>query len=52
MIWTAAVNLNWGWLWYVTGIAFGVLILLTAVLFEKKRDEMLELVGRLKQWQA
>jgi hypothetical protein len=52
MIWTAAVNLKWGWLWYVTGIAFGVLILLTAVLFEKKRDEMLELVGRLKQWQA
>ena len=52
MIWTASVNLNWGWLWYVTGIAFGVLILITAVLFERKRHEMLELIGRLKQWQA
>ena len=52
MIWTASVNLHWVWLWYVTGIAFGVLIFLTAVLFEKKRQEMLELLGRLKQWQA
>ena len=52
MIWTASVNLNWGWLWYVTVIAFGVLILSAAVLFERKRHEMLELIGRLKQWQA
>lgn len=52
MIWTASVNLNWGWLWYVTGIAFGALIILTFALFERKRQEMLELVERLKQWQA
>jgi len=52
IIWTASVNLNWGWLWYVTGIAFGVLIIITFALFEKKRREMLELVERLKQWQA
>jgi hypothetical protein len=52
IIWTASVNLNWGWLWYVTGIAFGALIIITFALFEKKRREMLELVERLKQWQA
>ena len=52
MIWTASVNLNWGWLWYVTGIAFGAMIILTFAMFERKRREMLELVERLKQWQA
>jgi hypothetical protein len=52
MIRTASVILGWGWLWYVTGIAFGVLILWTFALFEQKRNEMLGLVERLKQWQA
>jgi magnesium-transporting ATPase (P-type) len=52
VIWTASVNYNWGWLWYVTGIIFGALIILTFAMFEKKRREMLELVERLKQWQA
>ena len=52
IIWTASVNLDWGWLWYVTGIAFGALIIFTFALFERKRREMLELVERLKQWQA
>lgn len=52
MIWTASVNLNWGWLWYVTGIAFGVLIILAFAMFERKRHEMLEMAERLKQWQA
>jgi len=52
MVWTASANLNWGWLWYVAGIAFGAMIIVTFALFEKKRREMLELVERLKQWQA
>jgi hypothetical protein len=52
IIWTASVTLNWSWLWYVAGIAFGVLIISAFALFEKKRREMLELVERLKQWQA
>ncbi|HEY8459334.1 MAG TPA: hypothetical protein VIM99_03085, partial [Blastocatellia bacterium] len=52
IILTALMNLNWGWLWYVTGIAFGAMIIITFALFEKKRREMLELVERLKQWQA
>jgi hypothetical protein len=36
----------------VIGIAFGVLIVIAFTFFEKKRREMLELVERLKQWQA
>ncbi|HZF37639.1 MAG TPA: hypothetical protein VE715_02340, partial [Blastocatellia bacterium] len=52
IIWTASVYLNGRWLWYVTGIAFGALIIITFALFEKKRREMLEMVERLKQWQA
>ncbi len=52
MIWTASINLGWVWLWYVTGIAFGVLIICTFALFERKRHEMLGLVEKLKQWQA
>jgi hypothetical protein len=52
LIWTASVALNWGWLWYVAGIGIGALILVTALLFDRKRLEMLRLVERLKQWQA
>jgi len=52
IIWTASVNLKWGGFWPVVGIAFGVLIIISFALFEKKRREMLELVERLKQWQA
>ena len=51
-IWMASVNLNWGGRWAVIGIAFGVLIVIAFTFFEKKRREMLELVERLKQWQA
>lgn len=52
MIWTASVNLGWQWLWYVTGIAFGVLIIYAFAMFERKRGEMLKLVEQLKSWQG
>jgi hypothetical protein len=52
LIWMASVSLNWGGRWAVIGIAFGVLIVIAFTFFEKKRREMLELVERLKQWQA
>jgi hypothetical protein len=52
MIRTASVNLGWNWLWYVTGIVFGVLILYTFAMFERKRGEMMAMIERLKQWQA
>ncbi|MBO0724941.1 MAG: hypothetical protein J2P52_05035, partial [Blastocatellia bacterium] len=52
MIWTASVYLNRRWPWFVAGIAFGMLIFVAFALFEKKRREALELVERVKQWQA
>lgn len=51
MIWSASVNLRWTWLWSVTGIAFGVLIIYTVAMFERKREQMLGFLERLKQWQ-
>jgi hypothetical protein len=51
MIWSASVNLRWTWLWYVTGIALGVFILYSFAMFERRREEMLRFVERLKQWQ-
>ncbi len=52
MVWHAALSLGWSWLWYVSGIAFGVLIIYLFAMFERKRAEMLGLVERLKSWQA
>ncbi len=51
MIWSASVNLKWTWLWYVTGIGFGILIIYTVAMFERKREQMLGFLERLKEWQ-
>lgn len=51
MIWSASVNLRWTWLWYVTGIGFGILIIYTVAMFERKREQMLGFLERLKEWQ-
>lgn len=50
MIWNAAANLHWTWLWYVAGIGLGLMILALFALFEKKREEMLGLIEGLKGW--
>jgi hypothetical protein len=52
MIWYAAVELDRTWIWWVCGIVTGILIIVLFGLFEKKRDEMLRVVERLKQWEA
>jgi hypothetical protein len=51
MIWNAAVNLHWTWLWYVAGIVLGLMILTVFALFEKKREEMLAMVDGLRAWE-
>ncbi len=51
MIWSASVNLRWTWLWYVTGIGFGILIIYTVAMFERKREQMIGFLERLKEWQ-
>jgi hypothetical protein len=52
VIWHAAVDLEQTWLWFVTGIVAGVLIIALFAVFEKKRHEVLQLVENLKQWDA
>ena len=52
MIWHAAANFGWTWLWYVTGIIVGLAIILLFAMFEKKRSELLRLVEGLRTWEA
>lgn len=52
MVWHAALSLGWNWLWYVSGIAFGVFILYLFAMFERRRAEFLGLMERLKTWEA
>lgn len=52
VIWHAAVELEHTWVWWVSGIVAGVAIIALFGLFEKKRNEMLALVERVKQWEA
>ncbi|MBN1514294.1 MAG: hypothetical protein JXB13_19920 [Phycisphaerae bacterium] len=50
MIWHAAANLGWTWLWYVSGIALGVGIITVFALFEKKREELNAWIDDIRQW--
>jgi hypothetical protein len=52
MIWHAAANLGWTWLWYVAGIALGLSILAVFALFEKKQREVFAALDKLKTWQG
>lgn len=52
MILSAQVNLGWTWLWWVAGISLGVGIIALFALFEKRRNEMLQMVEGLKQWEG
>ena len=52
IIWYAAVERSQTWIWWVSGIVAGLLIITLFGLFEKKRDDVLRVVEDLKQWQA
>ncbi len=52
MIWHAAANLGWTWVWYVSGIVLGVAIITVFAFFEKKRNEMSAWLDDLKDWAA
>ena len=51
VIWHAAVDLEQTWVWYVSGIVMGVLILTMFALFEKRREQLKGLVSRLQVWE-
>ena len=52
IIWYAAVDRDQTWIWWASGIIAGILILVLFGVFEKKRQEILEVFERLKQWEA
>lgn len=52
IIWFAAVELEQTWIWWVSGIVTGVLIIALFAVFEKRRDDMLQLVENLKKWES
>jgi hypothetical protein len=51
MIWHAAVDLQHTWIWYVCAIIVGVGVLGVVALFEKRRNDLVEAVRKLKQWE-
>ncbi len=52
MVWHAAQNINHVWPWWAFGIVLGLLILTLFGVFEKKRKEVLGLIGEFRQWEA
>jgi hypothetical protein len=51
MVWHAAQNIGHVWPWWVFGIATGIGVLTLFGLFEKRRNDMLQVLGRLKSWE-
>jgi len=50
MIYHAGNNLGWVWIWWASGIALGIAILIVLGLFEKRRNEMVALLDQVKKW--
>ncbi len=50
MIWHAAVDRSQTWVWYVSGIILGAAILALFAVFEKRRNDVLAVVDRVRQW--
>jgi hypothetical protein len=50
MIWHAAVDRQQTWIWYASGIILGAIIIALFAVLEKRRNDVRELVGRLREW--
>ncbi len=51
MIWYAAVDRAQTWLWWACGIVLGAAILALFAVFEKRRNDVLELLERFRAWE-
>ena len=51
ILWYAAVLKGNTWIWYACGIALGAAIIAMFAVFEKRRNDVLATVERLKGWQ-
>lgn len=52
IIWHAANDLGWTWVWYVAGIGLGAMIITLFALFEKKREEMKSMLREVREWEG
>jgi hypothetical protein len=50
MIWNAAVDQHRVWVWWASGICLGALILAVFAVFEKRRNDVLNVVEQIKKW--
>jgi hypothetical protein len=51
MVWHAAAAIDHTWPWWAFGIGLGLGVLTLFGLFERKRNEMLRLLGELRTWE-
>jgi hypothetical protein len=49
-IWHAAVDRSQTWVWWASGVVLGAAILTLFALFEKRRNEVLQLIDDLRHW--
>ena len=52
IIWHAAVDRDQTWIWYVSGLVAGVLIVAGFTLVEKKRQDVLAVLEKIKAWEG
>jgi hypothetical protein len=51
ILWYAAVDLEQTWIWYVSGIILGAIILIVFALFEKRREDLKRIMSSMQQWE-
>lgn len=49
LVWHTAIHQ--GWIWPVAGIVLGFLIIAMFAVFEKRRNDILAMLGRLREWE-
>jgi hypothetical protein len=50
MIWHAAVDRSHTWVWWASGIVLGIAILALFAVFEKRRQDVLQLIEEIRRW--
>jgi hypothetical protein len=51
MIWHAAQIIDHSWPWWAFGIALGILIVTMFGIFEKRRNEMQQMLATFRGWE-
>lgn len=52
MIWHAAVDRYQTWVWWASGVALGACIIALFAVFEKRRNDILQVIEQVKQWET